>query len=536
MTPGLNLALHRAGAGGRAAAGGWSASRRAARRGVKVAGWALALVLVLLICLAGAPPSQAGTPGVDEPPLAQPPRPLTLPTLHESTLANGLTVVVAPRPALPVVSLTLLLRAGPEVDPPGRPGAAAMTSTLWPKGALRAGRPVPAAELARQAEALGGALDSHSGWGASTLSMTVSSPRMDEALALLADVLRRPLLAADELARARTQALDGLRVTMGNPSDVAALALRRSFWGGSAYGQVATPAALQRLQRADVQAFQAAWVRPDRVALVLVGDVTPEHGLALAQRLLGDWRASAPAPAAPPSPSPSPPAPAATAAQAAALVLIDMPGSGAASVALAAPYIGSGLAERPERYAGLVAQAVLGGGYSARLNQQVRIQRGLSYGVSASAESQPGGGMFTASAQTNHPSAAEVLQLLRSEVTRLADAPAGADELAARQATLVGSFARRLETTSGLSALLVGQLAQGRPLADLVNYVPGLLAVTPAQVQAFARRHWQADGLRAVVAGDLAAAGDSLTTPPALRLTLGELDLAQPGLRKPAAP
>ena len=536
MTPGLSLALHRAGAGGRAAGGGRSASRRAARPGVKVAGWALALALVLLMLPAGAPASGAGTPGADEPPPAQPPRPLTLPTLHESTLANGLTVVVAPRPALPVVSLTLLLRAGPEVDPPGRPGAAAMTSTLWPKGALRAGRPVPAAELARQAEALGGGLDSHSGWGASTLSMTVSSPRMDEALALLADVLRRPLLAADELARARTQALDGLRVTMGNPSDVAALALRRSFWAGSAYGQVATPAALQRLQRADVQAFQAAWVRPDRVALVLVGDVTPEHGLALAQRLLGDWRASAPAPAAPPSPSPSPPAPAATAAQAAALVLIDMPGSGAASVALAAPYIGSGLAERPERYAGLVAQAVLGGGYSARLNQQVRIQRGLSYGVSASAESQPGGGMFTASAQTNHPSAAEVLQLLRSEVTRLADAPAGADELAARQATLVGSFARRLETTSGLSALLVGQLAQGRPLADLVNYVPGLLAVTPAQVQAFARRHWQAAGLRAVVAGDLAAAGDSLTTPPALRLTLGELDLAQPGLRKPAAP
>ena len=497
------------------------------RRAARSTAWRIG---VLLLCAALESPSLHAAPGVDAPPLAQPPRPLTLPTLHESTLGNGLVVVVAPRPALPVVSITLLLRGGPELDPPGRPGVAAMTSTLWPKGALRAGRPVPAAELARQAEALGGGLDSHSGWGASTLSMTVSSPRIDEALALLADVLRRPLLAADELARARSQALDGLRVTMGNPSDVAALALRRSFWGSSAYGQVSTPAALQRLQRADVQAFQAAWVRPDRVALLLVGDVTPGQGQALAQRLLGDWRAGAPAPEAP---APAPPAP-----QAAALVLIDMPGSGQAGVALAAPYIGSGLAERGERYAGLVAQAMLGGGYSARLNQQVRIQRGLSYGVSASAESQPGGGMFSASAQTNHPTAAEVLQLLRSEVTRLADAPAGADELAARQATLVGSFARRLETTSGLSALLVGQLAQGRPLADLVNYTPSLLAVTPAQVQAFARQHWQAGGLRAVVAGDLAAAGDSLTSqaPPALRLTLGELDLAQAGLRKAAAP
>ena len=518
MTPGLILPLHGAGTALR------PVSRWPASTAVRLACWAVTVLLALPLR------SQAGTPGLDEPPPAQPPRPLTLPTLHESALANGLTIVVAPRPALPLVSITLLVRAGPEADPPGRPGVAAMTSTLWPKGALRAGRPVPAAELARQAEALGGGLDSRSGWAASTLSMTVSSPRLDEALALLADVLRRPLLAADELARARTQALDGLRVTMGNPSDVAALALRRSFWGDSAYGQVTTPAALQRLQRADVQAFQATWVRPDRVALLLVGDVTPEQGQALAQRLLGDWRASAPAPAAP---DPAPPTP-----QAAALVLIDMPGSGQSGVAVAAPYIGSGKAERPERYAGLVAQAILGGGYSARLNQEVRIKRGLSYGVSASAESQPSGGMFTASAQTNHPSAAEVLQILRSEVTRLTEAAPGADELAARQATLVGSFARRLETTGGLSALLVGQLAQGRPLADLVNYTPGLLAVTPAQVQAFARRHWQATGLRAVVAGDLAAAGNSLGAgaPAALRLTLGELDLEQAGLRKPAPP
>ena len=485
---------------------------------------------LLLLCTALWPLGLHATPGLDEPPPAAAPQPLVLPTLHESALANGLTIVVAPRPALPVVSITLLVRAGPEADPPGRPGVAAMTSTLWPKGALRAGRPVSAAELARQAEALGGGLDSRSGWGASTLSMTVSSPRLDEALALLADVLRRPLLAADELARARTQALDGLRVTMGNPSDVAALALRRSFWGDSAYGQVTTPAALQRLQRADVQAFQAMWVRPDRVALVLVGDVTPEQGQALAQRLLGDWRASAPAPEAP---APAPPTPKAT-----ALVLIDMPGSGQSGVALAAPYIGSGPAERGERYAGLVAQAMLGGGYSARLNQEVRIKRGLSYGVSAGAESQPSGGMFTASAQTNHPTAAEVLQILRTEVTRLAEAAPSADELAARQATLVGSFARRLETTGGLSALLVGQMAQGRPLADLVNYTPGLLAVTPAQVQAFARRHWQAAGLRAVVAADLTAAGNSLGAgaPAALRLTLGELDLEQAGLRKPAPP
>ena len=141
----------------------------------------------------------------------------------------------------------------------------------------------------------------------------------------------------------------------------------------------------------------------------------------------------------------------------------------------------------------------------------------------------------SAFAQTNHPTAAQVLDLLRGEIGRLADAAPGADELTARQATLAGSFARRLDTTAGLSTLLVGQWAAGRPVADLAAHVPQLLAVTPAQVQAFARQHWQPAALRAVVVGDLAAAGGRLAAlaPQALRLTMADLDLEQTGLRKP---
>ena len=120
----------------------------------------------------------------------------------------------------------------------------------------------------------------------------------------------------------------------------------------------------------------------------------------------------------------------------------------------------------------------------------------------------------------------------------LADAPPAADELAARQATLVGGFGRRLETTAGLAGVLASQWAAGRPLADLANHVPQLLAVTPAQVQDFARRHWQAGALRSVVVGDLSATGVALAAsvssgPGALRLRMADVDFEQPGLRKP---
>jgi zinc protease len=210
-------------------------------------------------------------------------------------------------------------------------------------------------------------------------------------------------------------------------------------------------------------------------------------------------------------------------------VLVDMPGSGQSGVVVVAPFAALGAADRR---VGEVAHAVLGGGYSARLNQQVRIRRGLSYGASASAEPQPGGGMWTAQAQTQHATALEVLQLLREETLRLAQQPPGAAELAARQAALIGSFARRLETTAGLAAALGNQLAQGRPLAELSRYVDEVKAVTPQQVSDFAARHWRPDALRAVVAGDLQAAGPALreSDPGALVRPLAGLDLERADL------
>jgi len=464
--------------------------------------------------------SRAATPGVDVPPLPQPPREANLPAFHEGRLRNGIGVVVAPRHQTPLVTAVLMVRAGGEADAPGHSGVAAMTAALLAKGALRRGVRAGAADIARQAEALGGTLDTGAGWRSTTLSMTVSVPRLEAGLALMADCLQQPLLSADELERVRAQALDAMRLTLGNPGDVARLAMRRMFWGDTPFGAVAPPAALERITRAQVLAFHARQLRPERTVLVVAGDVDAARAMELAERLLGHWRvADAALPAQtlrPPEPIDAP------------LLLIDMPGSGQSGVVVSAPFAADGDADRR---IGQLASAVLGGGYSARLNQEVRIKRGLSYGASGEAESLPSGGMFSARAQTGHAGAAEVLQLMRGEIRRLAEEAPSADELAARKATLVGGFARRLDTTGGLAMMLLGQLSQGRPIAELEHYVSDILAVTPEQVREFARSHWQPERLRAVIAGDLKAAGDSLGTvaADALRMPLAQLDLERLG-------
>ncbi|MBT9486477.1 MAG: insulinase family protein [Rubrivivax sp.] len=465
--------------------------------------------------------------GLDAAPAPGPALPIAVPAFESFTLPNGLRVVLAPRRGVPLVTGQLLVLAGREAEPADRAGLAGMVVALLSKGARRGGTDVDAATLARQAEALGGTLDGAAGWRSSSTGMTVTTPRLGAMLALLADVNRAPLLAADELDRARAQSLDGLRVAMDAPGSVAELVARRAWWGSSAYGRSATPASLQRLVIADVKAFHATHWRPDRAVLVLAGDVDTASARPLAEAAFGGWArpAADAATDAPPSRG-SPAAP-----QLPPVVWLDMPGSGQSAVIVSAPALPQG---DPQARVAEVAHTLLGGGYSARLNQVIRIERGLSYGAFGGAEGHPAGGVWSGQAQTKHPSAAEVAGLMREAALRIAREPAPAAELEARKAALIGGFANRLQTTGGLASLVASQIAQGRDPAELAQRVDQIRAVTPEQVRDHAARWWKPENLRVTVAGDWAAAGDAVKAlgDAVLRLPKVQLDLDQVGLQR----
>jgi zinc protease len=150
----------------------------------------------------------------------------------------------------------------------------------------------------------------------------------------------------------------------------------------------------------------------------------------------------------------------------------------------------------------------LGGSYSARLNEEIRIKRGLSYGAFSTLDPRRDTGLWLASGQTKNPSAPQVVDLVLGEFDRLGTTPLGAAELTARKATLIGSYGRSLETTAGL-ATRVGELAvYGIDLADIGRYIQRVQAVTPAQIQAYAKAHL--GDAKVVVVGDAAQFGAAL--------------------------
>src|SRR5690606_34876569 len=171
----------------------------------------------------------------------------------------------------------------------------------------------------------------------------------------------------------------------------------------------------------------------------------------------------------------------------AAAVAIDWPAPGQGAVLLDA----AGPARTAADYfSTLVANNILGGGYSARLNSEIRIKRGLSYGANSGLQARKATAPIIAAAQTRNDAVPEVVDLMLAEFRRLGAVPIPAAELDARKAVLIGSFGRSVETTGGLAGQLSALAQFGLPLENLQSYSADIAAVTAEQASQAARTYF----------------------------------------------
>ncbi|WP_297507472.1 pitrilysin family protein [uncultured Caulobacter sp.] len=456
----------------------------------------------------------------EKPPAIAAPVAAALPTPAEKTLANGLRVIVAKSSDLPLITADLTVKGGASSDPSGLAGASSLTAELLTEGTTSRS----ATQVARETEALGANLQAGSGWEAASLTLSVTANNAAPAMAIMADVAQHPAFSAAELDRVRAETLDSLSVSFQRPGSLAGFATAPVLYAGSAYGHVAggTPGSLPKIKRDDLARTHAAYWRPDNAVLVLTGNLTPEAGFALAEKAFGSWKKPAGAPPAPP---------AAPTGYTPRNLVIDLPGTGQAAVVLAKPAI---TRADPNYYQGVVANTVLGVGFSSRLNQEIRIKRGLSYGAGSSLTPQGRFGGFSARVQTKNPSAAEVITLTRAEIGRLAAEPTPVGELNARKSVLVGEFGRELGASEGLASILGNLAVYGVPLTEIQSYAAKVEAVSPEEVQAFAKAKLDPNQMSVIVAGDAKAMGEDLAkaAPNATVIPAAKLDLDAPGLTK----
>ena len=485
-----------------------------------------ALLLFSALFLPGVARAQNAPVPQETPPPPAAPRTVNVPKPVERTLKNGLRVIVIEHHETPLVAAQLMIKNGGEVDPADLSGVADMTAELLTKGTKTRTAP----QVAEEVEALGGQLNTGAGWDAARATVNVLASKTEPAMAILADVVRNPVFKDEEIERLRQQYLDSLSVAMNSPGTLASYVAARVVFGDAAYGHLisGTPESLPRIKREDIIALHDRFYRPDNAVLVLGGDIKAADAFRLAEKSFGDWaRPATPLPAAQTKTA------AAQVAGGQRVVVVDMPGAGQAAVLFAR----RGIARTdPGFYTGIVANSVLTG-YSGRLNEEIRIKRGLSYGAGSNLQVRRDVGPFVASAQTKNQTGADVASLLLTEMTRLSSEPVAEAELTTRKATLIGGFGRALETTEGLVGQVASLALYGLDLGETNHYIASVQAVTPAQIQQFAGSRLGVRDADIIIVGDAKDFIEPLRKqfPNVEVIKRDELDLNSATLRKAAA-
>ncbi len=467
-------------------------------------------------------PNELAAEGEREaPPAPGPAVRVTPPAISETRLPTGLTVVTARSGQVPLATMTLVVKGGASTDPAGKAGLATMAAALAAKGTASRSAERISAEL----EALGATLNSGAGADGSFLSITAPLANLEAAGRVLADIAQNATFPAEELELQRKQAIDSLSIALRNPGQLAAMLAQPLVYGAAPYGSPAngTPRSLASLSREDFVEQHRKWWHPGNSALVISGGIDSARADALAASLLGGWSGEGPAP--------TPPVERAGQAQKVRTIVIDLPGAGQAAVLAAVRGISR---SDPLYYQANAANAVLGGGSSGRLFQEVRTKRALSYGAYSGMPARLDSGLLTASGQTKNETAAEVAKVFLDELDRLGKQPLERQEVANRIAFITGAFNRQAETSGGLGGILANLLQQGMAPSEVARFVTSMEGVTPEGASAAAARLVGADRATLVIVGDSAKFIDKLRAvrPDVEVIRFDELDLDSPTLRK----
>jgi zinc protease len=449
---------------------------------------------------------QSGVAGVDRsrgmPPIPDETPSLQFPEIQRSRLSNGIEVVLAERHNLPLVQLSLQFDAGYAADAGGKLGVASFAMSMLDEGTTSRS----ALEIAAEAERLGANVGTGSSLDASSVSLSALKAELAPSIALWSDVVRNPVFDDEEIERQRMQRIADIAQEKAEPESLALRLLPPVLYGsGHAYAVpftgTGTEASLATLTRADLMEFREQWLRPDNARLFIVGDTTLAEITPLLEREFRDWRA-------PDRPKPVKNIPDVEAPDAPRVVLIDKPGSPQSFIL--AGHLIPGLGT--DRDVAIEAMnTVLGGNFTARVNMNLREEKGWSYGARTQLQSARGPRPYFVNAPVQTDRTGDSLAELVRELEEITTTrPIREDEMARVIAGLTRELPGRFETSASVLNSLVSSALYGRPLDYAATLADRYRALDLDDLQSAAGDYVEASNLVWIVVGDLAEIRDQV--------------------------
>jgi zinc protease len=466
-------------------------------------------------------------PGVKlapEMPAPSAPKKFQFPKAAMRTLENGLRVFVITDHSEPAVAARLvILSAGTIEDPEAMPGVAEMTAGMLTQGTGKRS----AKEIAEVIDFVGGSLNASAGKDSTTVTLDVVKKDLSTGLDLMSDVVLHPAFSAEELDRQRQQLLSNLTVQYSDPQYLASLVFGRIVYGGSPYGwpDEGTPDSAKKLQRDQLVKFHDANFAPNQTLLGFAGDIAPEEAFAVAEKYFGGWQKVSVAAAAPAMPA---------AVSGQHIWLVDKPDAVQTQIRLGR--IGIRRAD-PDYIPLQVTNRIFGGGYNSRLNTEVRVNKGLTYGAFSSVSPHRYTGALTVGTYTRTEKTVEATKLAAELIAKMSTGDVTPKELDFARDYLAGVYPIQSETAEQVTDRVLSAAAFQLPADYNSTYPDKVRGVTLAEVKAMAQHYFTEKDLDIVLAGNVSAFRDDLKKvfPNAqyVEIPYDQVDVLAPGLRKP---
>ena len=426
---------------------------------------------------------------------------VAFPDLQRFKLRNGMAVVVAERPGVPVARVSLLFDAGYVADGGRKLGTSSFTMSMLDEGTKK----LDALAIADRAEALGADLAAGSSLDTSFAAVSALAEKLDGSLSLLADVVRNPEFSDEEIERVRKEWIAGIAREKTSPDALASRLLPPLLYGeGHPYAipftGSGTEASIASLTRGDLLEFHRDWIRPDNATLIVTGDVRSATLLPLLEKHFGDWEAPGSARPAKSMPEPG-------LAPAPRLFLIDKPGAIQSNILVGQVMPPS---TAPNRLEIGTMNDVLGGTFTSRINMNLREEKHWSYGARSSLPEALGGRPWLLSAPVQTDKTVQSIREIQREVADfLGPRPATPEEISKVRNRDVRALPGRFETNASVSGAIAEILTFKRP----DDYVRTLKAAIEAQTDDAVRKAASAlDPARMtwVIVGDLSKIEQSI--------------------------
>jgi len=422
-----------------------------------------------------------------QPPAPLAPIPFEILRPFETTLSNGLRVVIFENERLPLVSYRLSFFSGDIDESENEHGLMSAMALLLTEGTEN----YSSQQLAEKIERLGAGLSAHSSFDFTSISASSLSFYTSAIFEMLSEIVLKPTFPENEIDLYRRNLLENLKFQRSQPPFLAGEQAARLIYGKHPYSHVSLqPKDVEGITREKLRATHRAALIPNNAVMLIVGDVRRDEVIKELEQHLDGWE-SGEAPKRSFAEVPT--------RQQRSITVVDRPGSSQSNIVIA----NSGLDRlSPDFFPALVMNQVLGAGASSRVFMNLREEKGYTYGAYTRMDARSLAGDIEATAEVRNDVTGESISEFFKEFERIRSERVGSDELLDAQNFLTGVFPIRAETQEGLTTLLLNRELYGLPDDYLQTYREKVSAVTAEQVQDAAQKYIRPDEMAIVVVGD----------------------------------